>query len=896
VKVWGGKRRSPISEFTAHDGDAVTSIAFLSNQENTFLLTAGPLNRVVKLWAPESGAPLTRRSSIVWQCIQTLQFESSNSGAKLEDLFFNQVAIACQSSLLIIANAKQNAIYVIHVEFGTNPATAKMTYISEFSVYTPILSFVVTEDKVTEDGDGYLQVYCIQPQAVQVYPLQVSQCYPLLTEDLKAVTSAARAKDSPSGDVQKGVNNGITKVVSSGPPAGSNPNAAGQDPSGLGGFPERADRRDLIDVTTEVVKATESGGKGSGVLTGSREVMDFGTKLAYQSTQLTQPLTERVMPSSTVPTSQRILQTEHGLDTPSSWQQQSSPLESPAKEQRYIPVSSGTSQLHSVKLLDKSAASTDTLVEDNLLEKDSREAPVDPAPPVQQHTKPNSTTTTKTGTSKPNKYEFETRSQLAGKMSDGNGGGPLPPHFLTPSHLMSLVEGQAKPSDAADMQELSRTQEKEMASSATLKAMKTTEFESSETNLGHAVDFNLEAEEELETLDQSELSVEAGSTDIFNDASSDSVDRQDTLTTSKFELLESYMKDEAQKAEEAGLLDEIGQPLLAKDQSREKMVNVTDDSPRIPMGAQGKNRNKNKTTGSSGITGVPGLTTSAQIPGVSSFPEAPSVGSNSSVVDFGAQITVMQESLNQLITMQNDLQKQVSVMVAVPVSKEGKRIEGALGQRMEKVLKAHVDAMWARVAEENAKREKSEKERVQQVNTLLSNLVSKDMPNALERGFKKEFVALGPTITQAVLPPLQKAISTVVMETFQKGITEKVVPQLEKVVGVKLEATLARQLQVQFHTVGKQALQETLRACLESTLLPAFERSCQVMFEQIDTTFANNMANHTSDTQQQFAASHTALASTLKVRPWCLLLFQISLNPKPYNLNPGHSSLYHVKI
>jgi hypothetical protein len=108
------------------------------------------------------------------------------------------------------------------------------------------------------------------------------------------------------------------------------------------------------------------------------------------------------------------------------------------------------------------------------------------------------------------------------------------------------------------------------------------------------------------------------------------------------------MKDEAQKAEEAGLLDEIGQPLLAKDQSREKMVNVTDDSPRIPTGAQGKNRNKNKTTGSSGITGVPGLTTSAQIPGVSSFPEAPSVGSNSSVVDFGAQITVMQESLNQV--------------------------------------------------------------------------------------------------------------------------------------------------------------------------------------------------------------------------------------------------------
>ncbi len=45
------------------------------------------------------------------------------------------------------------------------------------------------------------------------------------------------------------------------------------------------------------------------------------------------------------------------------------------------------------------------------------------------------------------------------------------------------------------------------------------------------------------------------------------------------------------------------------------------------------------------------------------------------------------------------------------------------------------------------------------------------------------------------------------LEDVQKGITEKVVPQLEKVVGVKLEATVARQLQVQFHTVGKQALQ-----------------------------------------------------------------------------------------
>jgi hypothetical protein len=32
--------------------------------------------------------------------------------------------------------------------------------------------------------------------------------------------------------------------------------------------------------------------------------------------------------------------------------------------------------------------------------------------------------------------------------------------------------------------------------------------------------------------------------------------------------------------------------------------------------------------------------------------------------------------------------------------------------------------------------------------------MSKDMPVALEQGFKKEFTAIGPTVAQAILPPL----------------------------------------------------------------------------------------------------------------------------------------------
>lgn len=108
----------------------------------------------------------------------------------------------------------------------------------------------------------------------------------------------------------------------------------------------------------------------------------------------------------------------------------------------------------------------------------------------------------------------------------------------------------------------------------------------------------------------------------------------------------------------------------------------------------------------------------------------------------------------------------MSVMVAVPVAKEGKRMEAALGQRLEKVVKAHVDAMWARFQEENAKREKADRERVQQLTSLL-NSINKDLPATLERVLKKEIGSLGPTVARIVTPTLEKTISTTINDSFQ---------------------------------------------------------------------------------------------------------------------------------
>jgi hypothetical protein len=153
----------------------------------------------------------------------------------------------------------------------------------------------------------------------------------------------------------------------------------------------------------------------------------------------------------------------------------------------------------------------------------------------------------------------------------------------------------------------------------------------------------------------------------------------------------------------------------------------------------------------------------------------------------------------------------------------------------------------------------------------------------------------------------------------QKGVTERMFPQLEKSVGAKLEGTVGRQLQSQFQTIGRQALQvrshgiflwwslgvnighehgtlnrlscgftcqsrvgphvnltddslwwcdmvqEALRTCFESTVIPSFERSCRSMFEQVESSFQHGMAEYTSRAQQEFASSHSALASTLQV-------------------------------
>ncbi|RWW30493.1 hypothetical protein GW17_00004917 [Ensete ventricosum] len=73
-------------------------------------------------------------------------------------------------------------------------------------------------------------------------------------------------------------------------------------------------------------------------------------------------------------------------------------------------------------------------------------------------------------------------------------------------------------------------------------------------------------------------------------------------------------------------------------------------------------------------------------------------------------------------------------------------------------------------------------------------------------------------------------------------------------------------------------MQDALRSCVESSVVPAFEQSCKAMFEQIDSVFQKGMNEHTAASQQQLEAAHTPLALSLRVLTSAVLCAQDTVN------------------
>lgn len=127
----------------------------------------------------------------------------------------------------------------------------------------------------------------------------------------------------------------------------------------------------------------------------------------------------------------------------------------------------------------------------------------------------------------------------------------------------------------------------------------------------------------------------------------------------------------------------------------------------------------------------------------------------------------------QLMTMQKEMQKQMTTMISVPISKEGKKLETNLGRSMEKAVKANTDALWARFQEESAKNEKLLRDRTQQITSLINNFMNKDLPMMLEKAVKKEMTTVGPAVVRSITPAIEKTISSAIVESFQVNISRR---------------------------------------------------------------------------------------------------------------------------
>ncbi|OIV91879.1 hypothetical protein TanjilG_17871 [Lupinus angustifolius] len=778
VKIWEERNATPLAVIRPHDGEPVNYVTFLTaphRPDHIVLITAGPLNQEVKIWVSDNEEGwLLPSDSESWSCVQTLDIRSS-SEANPEDAFFNQVVALPRAGLFLLANAKKNTIYAVHIEYGSNPTATRMDYIAEFTVTMPILSLTGTSDGLP-DGEHIVQVYCVQTQAIQQYALNLSQCLPPLLDNAeleKSELNLSRSSNAlnESSNLETGNKPQVHSSNSESVPVVSLPISLSS--SDISCLPEAS----TSDIETKP--------------------NDLPSHNGFEHIQSSPP---------PHPPSPRLSHKLSGFKGSSNNLETSSTNGDPNSEQTKLEPSAERRVESEKDNMADVLASGDSLKKNGLVQNDV--LVVSNSPTTFKH----------------------------------------PTHLVTPSEIFSkaaLSSENPQTSQGMNVQDV----------------------------IAHGDAENSEVEVKVvgETGSNEENTEYVRDRDSYTDVA----EKKEKLFYSQASDLGIQMAREAYNAEglrQADSIKTIDVPDQISNTIEEEVQDMSKDVPvnigesetvaanlQSPAPAAKGKRHKGKNSQVSGAS-----------PSVSPFNSTDSSnnqGGNSGGSSIEAalpQLSTMQEMMSQLLSMQKEMQKQMNVMVSAPVTKEGRRLEGSLVRSMEKVVKANTDALWARLQEENAKQEKLEQDCTQQITNLISNYVNKDMTTVLEKIIKKEISSIGSTVARSVSQSVEKTVSSAIMESFQKGVGEKGLNQLEKSVSSKLEATVARQIQTQFHTTGKQALQEALRTSLEGSIVPAFEKSCKAMFEQINVTFHNGLTKHTTAILQQYDSTHSPLAMTLR--------------------------------
>ncbi|CAI0440372.1 unnamed protein product [Linum tenue] len=797
VKIWDDRRVTPLAVLRPHDGNPVNSVAFLTGPhrpDHIVLITGGPLNQELRVWASSSeNGWLLPSDSELWNCTQTLTLTSAGSNA--EDAFFNQAVALPRACLFLLANAKKNAIYAVHIEYGSCPVETRLDYIAEFTVTMPILSLTGTSDSLP-NGEHIVQVYCVQTQAIQQYALDLLQCLPPPIENAeleKTEANASHALDAVSGVTESSIGNNPIEI-----PAG---NTTSAPPS-------------YASVVVSASIASHHENLGCPDDTNLPPMPSSGVDIKTTTTVHSNVESISIL-TPPPPSSPRLSSKLSGLENSSNSTDTSLPI---------------TDRGEGHPLTDYLLSHRPELQKDNV--------------PENSHLNENV-----------RKGEKSIAQTDIGMVVEHSTVFKHPTHLVTPSEIllrapstdnslvsMGMATGEPK------VQDVIVNNDTESVEVVDVKVVEMGTKQNSGFDLSRESHIVPERKEKSFYSQASDLSIQMPS-----DSGPESNATGAALQSN--EDIVTKLPDRPVNNAEAGERDTT-KDMTQKVSESETFQTVPQSPGPTVKGKKQKGKNSQGTAPPSASPSPFNSADSSNEPACSSAPQV-------SGADI-SQLAAMHDKLEQLMNMQKDMQKQMNAVISVPVSKEGKRLEASLGRSVEKVVKANTDGLWARLQEENAKREKLDRERYQQLTNLLTNFMNKDFPSALEKVLKKELAGVVPAVARAVTPVLEKTVSSTLAESFQKGVGEKAVGQLERSVSSKMEATVARQIQSQFQTSGKQALQESLRSSLEASVIPAFEMACKAMFDQVDATFQKGFSSHINAAQQQFDSTHSSLAVALR--------------------------------
>ncbi|KAF8052443.1 hypothetical protein N665_1559s0015 [Sinapis alba] len=773
VKIWQDFKAQPVAVLRPHDGHPVNSATFVTSPErpdHIILITGGPLNREMKIWVPagEEGWLLAADSDS-WNCTQKLDLKSSTE-ERAEEAFFNQVIALSDAGLLLLANAKRNAIYAVHLDYGSSPADTRMDYLSEFTVTMPILSFIGTNAPPEEPI--VVKVYCVQTQAIQQYTLDLCLCLPPPLENVgleKSDSSVSREANLVEGMSEpSGLKPTELPSVDSVPKPSILVNRS--KGSNTAAFPAASASR---ETTAPAIVPSNGEPKTSGM---PSETNDAGSAYA---------------PSPQLPLSPRLSRNLSGYQSP---------------------VDAIESILPHHDLGSK-GPSAEFAVGEKDLEESSR-------------SKDKNVTSDEDVSRTPQAFFKH------------------PTHLVTPSELLMGVSSA----------EASITTEDKRIKDADIQ------------------DVNIDSRDtEVEVKEVGESRpAQNGEINYHDETEHRTSENRKKIFSSQASNLSTEMARDCYPSTEETFIPEeskaYGQSLQAGDNLDSRGVSTklpesvsSSGLPQSPATNSKGKKQKSKSSQGQGLS-----PSSSNVANLSDTYNEQSQSSSQPMMDLAPPIISMQETMNQILVAQKEMQKQQLNAVNGAVTKEGKRLEMALGRMIERSSKSNADALWARFQEESVKNEKALSDHSQQIVNATTNFMGKELNAMFEKTIKKEYAAIIPSIARAVTPALEKSVSSAITESFQRGLGDKAVNQLDKSVNSKLEATIVKQIQTQFQTSGRQALQEALRSSLEVSLIPSFERSCKTMFEQVDSAFQKGIAEHTNAAQQRFDSGHSQLAHTLK--------------------------------